>query len=200
MKIRAAAVAALTLAVGLVLSACTSTAPTPSPSVSASPTASEGAADFNDADAMFATMMIPHHEQAIEMADLVLGKEGVDQRGGMLECGAVLEPVLHRPAVPVHHVEQPFDVGRANEHVGIDALPRDPFHPGVGRRRVTWLDLEQAVVDRRPLDVQEVDAVVVRKNLEGRVGEADAHRPGHRVRVHDTTVSGRYSPSGGDNG
>ncbi len=80
MKIRAAAVAALTLAVGLVLSACTSTAPTPSPSVSASPTASEGAADFNDADAMFATMMIPHHEQAIEMADLVLGKEGVDQR------------------------------------------------------------------------------------------------------------------------
>ena len=127
-------------------------------------------------------------------------QEGVDQRGGMLECGAVLEPVLHRPAVPVHHVEQPFDVGRANEHVGIDALPRDPFHPGVGRRRVTWLDLEQAVVDRRPLDVQEVDAVVVRKNLEGRVGEADAHRPGHRVRVHDTTVSGRYSPSGGDNG
>lgn len=80
MKIRAAAVAALTLAVGLVLSACTSTAPTPSPSVSASPTASEGAADFNDADAMFAMMMIPHHEQAIEMADLVLGKEGVDQR------------------------------------------------------------------------------------------------------------------------
>lgn len=29
-----------------------------------------GGADFNDADVMFAQMMIPHHEQAIEMAEL----------------------------------------------------------------------------------------------------------------------------------
>ncbi|MEU4772533.1 DUF305 domain-containing protein [Micromonospora sp. NPDC023644] len=29
-----------------------------------------GAAAFGDADAMFATMMIPHHRQAVEMADL----------------------------------------------------------------------------------------------------------------------------------
>ena len=28
--------------------------------------------DFNDADVMFAQMMIPHHEQAIEMSDIVL--------------------------------------------------------------------------------------------------------------------------------
>lgn len=32
----------------------------------------------NAADEMFVTMMIPHHEQAVEMADIVLGKEGVD--------------------------------------------------------------------------------------------------------------------------
>ena len=29
-------------------------------------------ADFNDADVMFAQMMIPHHEQAIEMSDIAL--------------------------------------------------------------------------------------------------------------------------------
>ncbi|MFC4138433.1 MULTISPECIES: DUF305 domain-containing protein [unclassified Microbacterium] len=59
------------------LAACT---PTPSghenmPGMSQSP-ASDAVA--NDADAMFASMMIGHHEQAIEMSDLVLGKEGLD--------------------------------------------------------------------------------------------------------------------------
>ena len=29
-------------------------------------------ADFNDDDVMFAQMMIPHHEQAIELADIAL--------------------------------------------------------------------------------------------------------------------------------
>lgn len=31
---------------------------------------SKSSKDFNDADVMFAQMMIPHHEQAVEMADL----------------------------------------------------------------------------------------------------------------------------------
>ncbi|REJ05196.1 DUF305 domain-containing protein [Microbacterium bovistercoris] len=45
------------------------------PGMSQSP-ASDAVA--NDADAMFASMMIVHHEQAIEMSDLVLAKEGLD--------------------------------------------------------------------------------------------------------------------------
>lgn len=46
---------------------------------SASP--SDGAeATFNDADVMFAMNMIVHHEQAIEMADILLDKDGVDER------------------------------------------------------------------------------------------------------------------------
>lgn len=32
----------------------------------------------NDADVMFAAMMVPHHAQAIEMSDLILAKSGVD--------------------------------------------------------------------------------------------------------------------------
>lgn len=32
------------------------------------------------ADQMFVTMMIPHHQQAIEMAEILLAKEGVDPR------------------------------------------------------------------------------------------------------------------------
>ena len=38
----------------------------------------DGSSDFNQADIMFAQMMIPHHEQAIEMSDLILAKDGVD--------------------------------------------------------------------------------------------------------------------------
>lgn len=34
-------------------------------------------ADFNEADVMFAQMMIPHHEQAIEMSDIVLANPDV---------------------------------------------------------------------------------------------------------------------------
>lgn len=35
-------------------------------------------ADANSADVMFAQMMVPHHEQAIEMSDVLLAKDGVD--------------------------------------------------------------------------------------------------------------------------
>ena len=34
--------------------------------------------DVNAADVMFVEMMIPHHEQAIEMADIVLAKDDID--------------------------------------------------------------------------------------------------------------------------
>lgn len=34
----------------------------------------------NDADVMLAQGMIPHHEQAVEMSDMVLGKQGIDPR------------------------------------------------------------------------------------------------------------------------
>ena len=41
------------------------------------PAASAGQT-FNDADVKFAQTMIPHHEQAVEMTDLVLAKSGLD--------------------------------------------------------------------------------------------------------------------------
>lgn len=41
-------------------------------------TASPGSAAKNPADIMFVTMMIPHHEQAVEMSDMLLAKSEVD--------------------------------------------------------------------------------------------------------------------------
>ncbi|MEV4936959.1 DUF305 domain-containing protein [Streptomyces zaomyceticus] len=73
-------------ATGLLLAACGTddgrsgtdhAAPTPgTPTASAAPSAAGAAASgaFNDADVMFAQMMIPHHEQALEMAKLADGR------------------------------------------------------------------------------------------------------------------------------
>jgi uncharacterized protein (DUF305 family) len=47
---------------------------------SSSATAESSSQDHNDADVMFAQHMIPHHQQAIEMSDVVLAKKGIDPR------------------------------------------------------------------------------------------------------------------------
>ncbi|BBX26914.1 DUF305 domain-containing protein [Mycolicibacterium chitae] len=75
------AVGATALAVVFAAAACsnsdteTTAASSPaSPSVS---TSVEEAAAHNDADVMFAQMMLPHHAQAIEMSDMILAKEDI---------------------------------------------------------------------------------------------------------------------------
>lgn len=65
---------AIALAGALALAGCSATE---EPAQSSTTVAGEQA-EHNDADVMFAQMMIPHHEQAIEMADVVLAKPDVD--------------------------------------------------------------------------------------------------------------------------
>ena len=73
----------------LILSACagnaypgsTGEAPVPETSV-ATDTAGTGeeiSAEHNDADVMFAQMMIPHHQQAVEMSETLLAKDDIPQ-------------------------------------------------------------------------------------------------------------------------
>lgn len=77
MNIRTAATAALVLSAALVLAGCsTGTEDDSMPGMDHG--SSEHTADANDADVMFASMMIVHHEQAIEMSDVVLAKDDVD--------------------------------------------------------------------------------------------------------------------------
>jgi uncharacterized protein (DUF305 family) len=54
--------------------------PTNSPAASATSSPPDVAETHNEADVMFAQGMIPHHEQAIEMSDMLLAKQGVDPR------------------------------------------------------------------------------------------------------------------------
>lgn len=70
---RTLAISAIALAAGLTLTGCA--APTPTPDAAASSTATP-----NAADQMFVLGMIPHHDQALVMSDIMLDKEGVDDR------------------------------------------------------------------------------------------------------------------------
>ena len=86
---------ATALAAALALAGCAATGPSTGPGTAAP--GSTGAAHgdhqmpmgtpnvgFNAGDVMFAQMMIPHHEQAIEMSDIVLAKPGLDPRVAQL--------------------------------------------------------------------------------------------------------------------
>lgn len=78
------AATASALAVVLAAAACgdpdtdtnTATSPTTTPVTTS---ATENATAHNQADVMFAQMMIPHHAQAIEMSDILLGKQGIPE-------------------------------------------------------------------------------------------------------------------------
>lgn len=50
---------------------------TESATSSATGSAEEVSAEHNDADVMFAQMMIPHHQQAVEMSEILLAKDDV---------------------------------------------------------------------------------------------------------------------------
>ncbi len=74
---------AVLAASAVLVSACSNTSTEPAPSTSTaaaatSPSVASSDAPHNDADVMFAQGMIPHHEQAIVMSDMLIGKQGID--------------------------------------------------------------------------------------------------------------------------
>lgn len=75
------AVGATVLAVIFAAAACsdsdTGTTAATSSATTSTASAVEETAAHNDADVMFAQMMIPHHAQAIEMSDMLLAKENI---------------------------------------------------------------------------------------------------------------------------
>jgi uncharacterized protein (DUF305 family) len=81
MKRRTLALAASFLSLALALAGCSTTSQSMPMGSSHSPSSQASASTtFNDPDIAFATGMIPHHQQAVEMADIVLAKTGVDSR------------------------------------------------------------------------------------------------------------------------
>jgi uncharacterized protein (DUF305 family) len=67
-------------AIGACGNSGTKEATSSSASASIQASTSVQAAAHNQADMNFAHMMIPHHEQAVEMSDIILAKQGIDPR------------------------------------------------------------------------------------------------------------------------
>ena len=81
MRRRTLAVGVATLAALVVVGACSNPGnDQAAPSAVVTSTSASATEAHNQADAMFAQRMIPHHQQAIEMSDMLLGKQGIDQR------------------------------------------------------------------------------------------------------------------------
>lgn len=115
---RTAAAAALTAA-ALLLAGCSGPTTTHDgmPGMGTSQTQS---AEVNQADIMFTAMMIPHHEQAIEMADLVLAKDDIDP-----EVAALAERIKAAQAPEIEQMTQWLD------DWGVTEMPSSMGHGGM---------------------------------------------------------------------
>ncbi|MEV4735174.1 DUF305 domain-containing protein [Microbacterium sp. LWO14-1.2] len=101
MKNRPLATAAITLTALLALAGCAGTSSggdMPGMNHGGSSSSAPASADANDADIMFASMMKEHHAQAVEMSDMLLSKDGVDERVVALaeEIKAAQEPEIQK--------------------------------------------------------------------------------------------------------
>ncbi len=93
--LRTSLIAAAVLTTALTLTACGGTSPSADAPATGGSTATTSSA-ANAADVEFAQMMIPHHEQAVEMSDDLLAKTGTDPRIVALatEIKAAQEPEI----------------------------------------------------------------------------------------------------------
>lgn len=100
MKNRAAATAAITLTALLALAGCAGTTGSGDDmsGMDHGNNESPASADANDADIMFASMMMEHHTQAVDMSDMILSKDGIDERVTVLaeEIKAAQQPEIEK--------------------------------------------------------------------------------------------------------
>jgi uncharacterized protein (DUF305 family) len=133
------ALAAIAAAGLLTLTACGSTDTTPPTTTAGAGTTSatqDQGGDHNDADVRFARMMIPHHAQAVEMSEILLAKDGIDERvrGLAEQIKAAQAPEIEQlttwlnawgaGAMPMHSESMPMNPGSMPMNPG--SMPMDP--------------------------------------------------------------------------
>ena len=96
---------------------------TESATSSATGSAEEVSAEHNDADVMFAQMMIPHHQQAVEMSEMLLAKDEIPA-----EVAEFAQKVIDAQGPEIERMnamltawgEDPVDMGDMGDMEGMD--------------------------------------------------------------------------------
>lgn len=123
---RPATIAALALATAFTLTGCAGDAgsmPDTMPGMDHGDDSSSASESVhaNSADVMFAQMMIPHHEQAVEMSDMLLAKSDIDA-----EVVALAEQIKAAQQPEIRQMEEWLDAW------GADMPSMDDMHHGDG--------------------------------------------------------------------
>ena len=129
------AAGAVALAVVFTATACSDsdTGTTAAPSSAPATSPEEEAVAHNQADVMFARMMIPHHAQAIEMSDMILAKEDMPA-----EVTALAEQIKAAQGPEIEQLESwlgqwgqpqmPTGVPGAGQNMpGMTSMPMEPM-------------------------------------------------------------------------
>lgn len=101
-----------------------------SSSVSSSPAGSQA---HNDQDVMFAQHMIPHHQQAVQMSDIILGKQGIDPRVIDLanQIKAAQGPEIQQLQTWLNQWGQPATPGGMSPSSTMPGMPGMPSQSGM---------------------------------------------------------------------
>jgi uncharacterized protein (DUF305 family) len=101
--------------------------------------AADGAKAHNDADTAFARDMIPHHEQAVTMSDIVLAKRDIDPR--VIDLANQIKAAQGPEIATMRGWLDTWGAGPAPGHEGHDMSGGMPSHEGMGM--MTDQELEQ---------------------------------------------------------
>ncbi len=126
--------AGIALAAALTLTGCAASGTGTTPTTSASASAEATSKQVNDADEMFVQMMRPHHEQAIELSDMLLAKTGISPEVTALatESKEAQVPEIEQLSAWADQLGLRSDVRHEPQHGRHDVRLR---HAGPRRRR-----------------------------------------------------------------
>ena len=110
----------------------------------------QSAADFNEADVLFAQMMIPHHEQAIEMAELALDR--AESQEGMSD-----EEMASLEAASGAELNEMFLTQMREHHMGAVMMAEEELETG---QFPEAMGLAQTIIDTQQAEIEEIDRLL----------------------------------------
>lgn len=178
---RTAATGVTALTVATVIASCGGSATTQETSTSPNlpqTTSIPAAAAHNHADLMFTRHMIPHHQQAIQMSDMVLVKQGIDPR--------VVDMATQIKAAQGPEIEQ---MQAWLEQWG---MPKMPGGPGMGMPEMPGMGMPGMEGMLSPADMQALQAAEGAEGSKLFLIQMIRHHQGAIVMARNEIANGQY--------